>query len=207
MDWENAKQGAIIARLSDVLLPVDVTNGVEDVKREGQRVAAVLALMVKRPAGWQIILTQRPETMPSHPGQISFPGGKREDGEHIRTAALRETEEEIGVSREDITLIGRLPSFDALSQYRITPFVGLLNSKAALIANPGEVEDIFEVPVSYLMDDANHIPREVSFEGRDHKLIDMPYESSDGTHRNIWGMTAMMIYNLYERLYLKNASS
>lgn len=207
MNWNDAKQEAVIARLSDVLLPVDVTNGTEDVKREGQRVAAVLALLVRRSSGWNIILTQRPETMPSHPGQISFPGGKREQGEHIRVAALRETEEEIGVSREDITLIGRLPSFDALSQYRITPFVGLLNSHAVLIANPGEVEDIFEVPLSYLMDDTNHIPREVSFDGKGHKLIDMPYDSPDGTHRNIWGMTAMMIYRLYQRLYVKAASS
>lgn len=203
MNWDEANQDDVIARLSDVLLPVDITNGTENVKREGQRVAAVLALLVRRGTGWNIVLTQRPETMPSHPGQISFPGGKREKGESIRTAALRETEEEIGVAGSDITLIGRLPSFDAVSEYRITPFIGILDPNARLTANPGEVEDIFEVPFSFLMDDSNHKPRNVVFDGENHRLIDMPYDSPDGTHRNIWGMTAMMIYRLYERLYVK----
>lgn len=203
MNWSQANKDDVIARFSDVLLPIDTTDGTENVKREGQRVAAVMALLVERASGWNIILTQRPETMPSHPGQISFPGGKREGGESIQVTALRETEEEIGVKPVDITLIGRLPSFDAVSEYRITPFIGLLEGKAKLIANPGEVEDIFEVPLSFLMDDSNHKPRDIFFDGKEHRLIDLPYESPDGTHRNIWGMTAMMIYRLYERLYVK----
>lgn len=207
MNWAAVNHNEVIARLSDVLLPVDITDGADTVKREGQRVAAVLALLVERPKGWHIVLTQRPETMPSHPGQISFPGGKKEEDEPVNVTALRETEEEIGVAETDITLIGRLPSFDAVSSYRVTPFVGIMNSDAVMIANPGEVEDVFEVPMAFLMDDANHKPRHVFFDGRDHRLIDMPYDDEKGVHRNIWGMTAMMIYRLYQRLYLEVATT
>jgi 8-oxo-dGTP pyrophosphatase MutT (NUDIX family) len=206
MNWETVNREELIARLSDVLLPVDITDGADNVKREGQRVAAVLALLVERPSGWNIVLTQRPETMPSHPGQISFPGGKKEADETVDVTALRETQEEIGVIEKDITLIGRLPSFDAVSSYRVTPFVGIMNSDAVMKANPGEVEDVFEVPMTFLMDDSNHKPRNVFFDGRDHRLIDMPYDGEDGIHRNIWGMTAMMIYRLYQRLYLETVS-
>ena len=104
-----------------------------------------------------------------------------------------------------ITLIGRLSSFDAVSAYRVSPFLGILDPDAEMIANPGEVEDIFEVPMAFLMDAANHKPRDVFFDGRDHRLIDMPYDDLQGVHRNIWGMTAMMIYRLYQRLYPSNA--
>lgn len=206
MNWEATSEDELLSRLSDALLPVDISDGADKVKREGQRVAAVLALLVKRETGWHVVLTQRPETMPSHPGQISFPGGKKEQSETVENAALRETEEEIGVEASDITLIGRLPSFDAVSSYRVTPFVGVMKPSAKMIANPGEVEDIFEVPMSFLMDDANHKPRTVFFDGKDHRLIDMPYNTPDGVHRNIWGMTAMMIYRLYQRLYLESVT-
>ena len=200
MNWDNLKPGAFEEKLKKALLPIEIKDNSDAVKREGQRVAAVLCLCVKRKTGWQVVLTQRPETMPSHPGQISFPGGKKEQSETIAETALRETEEEIGVGQSDITLIGRLPSFDAVSSYRVTPFIGILNSDAHMIANPGEVEDIFEVPFHFFMNPDNHKPRTVFFDGEDHILIDMPYEGADGIYRNIWGMTAMMIFRLYERL-------
>ena len=102
-------------------------------------------------AGWHVILTQRPETMPSHPGQIAFPGGKAEEGETIAQTALRETEEEIGVGAADVELLGRLPSFDAVSQFRITPFVGIVAPSAVIKPDPREVESVFEVPLAFLM--------------------------------------------------------
>lgn len=187
--------------LREALLPLEITDNSDRARRDGQRVAAVLGLLVKRASGWHMVLTQRPETMPSHPGQISFPGGKRENDETVEQAALRETQEEIGVGASAINLIGRLSSFDAVSSYRVSPFIGILDPHAEMIANPGEVEDIFEVPMAFLMDEANHKPRDVFFDGRDHRLIDMPYDDLQGKHRNIWGMTAMMIYRLYQRLY------
>jgi len=201
MNWDNAQYKEIAVDLKEVLLPIEINDNSDAVKREGQRVAAVLCLFVQRQNGWHIVLTQRPETMPSHPGQISFPGGKKEPGEAVADTALRETEEEIGVGPEAITLLGRLPSFDAVSSFRVTPFVGVLDNAVRMVPNPREVEDIFEVPASFLLNPENHHPRTVFFDGADHVLIDMPYDGLDGVHRNIWGMTAMMIFRLYERLY------
>ena len=191
----------IISRLLTGLLPVDISDGADELKREGQRGASVLMPLVMRDE-WQVILTQRPETMPQHPGQIAFPGGKREKGETALQAALRETEEEIGLKAKDIEMIGRLPSFNAVSEYRVTPFVGIVDANAEIIADAHEVEDVFETPLSYLMDAKNHVARDVFFDGRNHRLYDMPYDSDDGTHRNIWGMTAMMMYRLYQRSHL-----
>ena len=188
----------ILDKVRKSLLPLRISDGTDQVKRDGQRKAAVLFPLVMRD-DWKVILTQRPETMPSHPGQIAFPGGKAEVGETISQTALRETEEEIGVKPDDIELLGRLPSFNAVSEYRITPFVGVVASTAKIIPDPREVESAFEVPLSFLMNPENHVRREVFFDGQDHVLFDMPYNEANGRHRNIWGMTAMTIYRLWQR--------
>lgn len=185
-------------KIQSALLPLRISDNTDKVQREGQRRAAVLFPFVMR-GEWHVILTQRPETMPSHPGQIAFPGGKAEIGETIAQTALRETEEEIGVGASDIELLGRLPSFDAVSHYRVTPFVGIVSPKAKITADPREVESVFEVPLSFLMNSDNHVRREVFFDNQDHVLFDMPYDEPDGRHRNIWGMTAMTIYRLWQR--------
>lgn len=197
----NFDSDPIISKLRSGLLPVDISDGTDVVKRKGQRGASVLMPLVMRDE-WQVILTQRPETMPSHAGQIAFPGGKREEGESALQAALRETREEIGLNAADISVLGRLPSFNAVSDYRVTPFFGIVNSEAQLVPDEREVDDIFEVPLSFVMNPDNHIPRDVFFEGENYRLYDMPYQSVDGTHRNIWGMTAMMMYRLYQRSFL-----
>ena len=197
----NFDSDSTISKLRTGLLPVDITDGTDVITREGQRGASVLIPLVMRDE-WQVILTQRPQTMPSHAGQIAFPGGKREDGETALQAALRETEEEVGLAATDISVIGRLPSFNAVSDYRVTPFIGIVSPKAKVIPDAREVEDVFETPLSFLMNEGNHVPRDVFFQGKNHRLYDMPYESSDGKHRNIWGMTAMMMYRLYQRSFL-----
>lgn len=197
----NFDSDPVIKKVCEGLLPVDISDDTDVVKRKGQRGASVLMPLVMRDE-WHVILTQRPETMPSHAGQIAFPGGKREEGESALQAALRETEEEVGLKPADITMLGRLPSFNAVSDYRVTPFVGIVNSKAQIIPDAHEVADVFETPLSFLMNPDNHVPRDVFFEGKNHRLYDMPYESKDGTHRNIWGMTAMMMYRLYQRSFL-----
>lgn len=191
------KSDVVLDKVRNAILPLKISDGADQVKRDGQRKAAVFLPLVMRD-DWHVILTQRPVTMPSHAGQIAFPGGKAEMGETIAQTALRETEEEIGVGPDDIELLGRLPSFDAVSQYRITPFVGVVASTAKIIPDPREVESVFEVPFSFLMNPDNHIRREVFFDGRDHVLFDMPYEGPDGRHRNIWGMTAMTIHRLWQ---------
>ena len=191
----------IIFKIQKSLLPVDISDGSDTVKREGQREASVLMPLVMR-SEWQVILTQRPETMPSHAGQIAFPGGKREQGETALQAALRETEEEVGLNARHIDIIGRLPSFNAASDYRVTPFVGIVEASAKIIPDEHEVADVFETPLAFVMNPEKHIPRDVFFEGKNHRLYDMPYNSPDGTPRNIWGMTAMMMYRLYQRSHL-----
>ena len=195
---------AELAGVRRALLPLSITDGTDEIKRDGQRVAAVLCPLVMR-SEWQVVLTQRPETMPSHPGQIAFPGGKAEDDEAIAQTALRETEEEIGVANAQIELLGRLPSFNAVSQYRITPFVGIIDPNATITPDPREVESVFEVPLSFLMNKANHVRREVFFDDQTHVLFDMPYDEPDGTHRNIWGMTAMTLYRLWQRGFEEGA--
>ncbi|WP_371395963.1 CoA pyrophosphatase [Fretibacter rubidus] len=189
----------IIKRITSALLPLRIDDDTDLVKRDGQRVASVLMPLVQRDLGWQVILTQRPMTMPRHPGQISFPGGRREDDETALQAALRETEEEVGLPASVITVLGRLPSFDAVSDYRVTPFVGVVDNKATIVPCEREVEEAFEVPLDFILNGNNHIARDVFFDGRDHRLYDMPYDGPDGKHRNIWGMTAMMMRRLYER--------
>lgn len=183
------------------LLPLAISDGADQVQREGQRGASVLMPLVMR-SEWHVILTQRPETMPSHAGQISFPGGKREVGETAQEAALRETYEEVGLPSERIKLLGRLRSFNAVGEYRVTPFVGVIDSDAVIKPDAREVADTFEVPLSFLMDANNHVPRDVHFDEKMHRLWDMPYQDADGVERNIWGMTAMMIYRFYQRLVL-----
>ena len=190
----------IISKISASLLPLPISDGTDAVKREGQRRAAVIMPLVKRD-DWQVILTQRPETMSNHAGQISFPGGKIEADESAEAAALRETWEEIGVEAKDIELLGRLPSFNAVSEYRVTPYVGIVSPTAQIVPEPCEVAEVFEIPLSFLMNPDNHKPRDIFFDGREHRLYDMPYNEPDGVHRNLWGMTAMMIYRVYQRSF------
>jgi len=197
----NFDSDPMISKVLTGLLPVDISDGADVIKRKGQRGASVLMPLVMRDE-WQVILTQRPETMPSHAGQIAFPGGKREQGESALQAALRETEEEVGLAAADITVLGRLPSFNATGEYRVTPFVGIVSSEAEIIPDAREVADVFETPLSFVMSEENHVPRDVFFGDKNHRLYDMPYESADGTHRNIWGMTAMVMYRLYQRGFL-----
>ena len=157
--------------------------------------------LVWRGEEWRVVFTQRPDTLPSHPGQISFPGGKREAAESARDAALRETFEEIGVGAHEIELIGRLPSFDAASRYRVSPFIGIVQPSAEIVPDANEVEEVFETPLEFLMDSTNHVARDVRVDGVEHRLWDMPWTDGEGRVWNIWGMTAMMLYRLHERAF------
>ncbi|MGJ8559906.1 MAG: NUDIX hydrolase [Litorimonas sp.] len=186
-------------KLRGAFLPVGITDGTDRITRDTQRVAAVLLPFVKRPSGWHLIYTQRPETMPNHAGQISFPGGKAEKGETVLTAALRETEEEIGLVRDAIEIIGRLPSFDATGHFRITPFAAIIDPDAVLIIDEHEVAEAFEVPLDFLMNSDNHIAKPVTFDGETFTVYYMPYTGEDAVERNIWGMTAGMTRRVWNR--------
>lgn len=162
------------------------------------RPAAVLAPIVKRPEGWTMLFTQRAEETPAHPGQISFPGGRvqESDADAVETA-LRETEEEIGLGRALIEPLGAWDRYETGTGFRITPIVGLIEPGFTLSLDPREVADVFEAPLAFLFDPANHERREGEWRGHRRFYYAMPYQG-----RFIWGATAGMIRALYERLYV-----
>lgn len=161
------------------------------------RAAAVLAPIVRRPQGWTLLFTERAHDLPMHPGQISFPGGRIEahDPDPL-AAALRETEEEIGLSRALIEPIGAWERYETGSGFSITPIAAFVAPEFSLSLDPREVAGVFEAPLSFLLDPANHERREGEWRGRRGAFYAMPYGE-----RFIWGATAGMIRALYERLY------
>lgn len=165
---------------------------------EQLRRAAVLIALVARPEGVTVLLTRRTDHLSSHAGQISFPGGRAEefDSSPIETA-LRETEEEIGLGREHIEIIGVLPDYTTVSAYRVTPIVALVQPPFALQPDPGEVAEAFEVPLGFLMDGLNHQRRVLDLpQGTGSRAFySMPYEQYF-----IWGATAAMLRNLFHFL-------
>lgn len=161
------------------------------------RPAAVLAPIVTRADGWTILFTERSQETPAHPGQISFPGGRVQanDSSPLETA-LRETEEEIGLPRALIELLGAWDRYETGTGYSITPIVGLVRPEFHLTLDPREVAGVFEAPLSFLFNPANHERREGEWRGLKRAYYAMPYQD-----RFIWGATAGMIRALYERLY------
>jgi len=160
--------------------------------------ASVLIPLVQRPEGLTMLLTLRTAHLTDHAGQISFPGGRAEpyDGSAEATA-LRETEEEIGLHRRHIEIVGTLPDYVTGTGYRVTPVVGLVTPPFLLVPDANEVAEIFEVPLQFLMDAANH--QRLSFalpEGAGRRsFYAMPYERFF-----IWGATAGMLRNLFHFL-------
>jgi len=162
-----------------------------------KRPAAVLSPIIKRAGGWSMLFTERAKETPAHPGQISFPGGRVQasDANAVETA-LRETSEEIGLERRFIEPVGAWDRYDTITGYRVTPIVGLVEPGFDLMLDPREVASVFEAPLDFLMDPANHQKRQAEFHGRQRLYWAMPYEG-----HFIWGATAGMIRALYERLY------
>lgn len=159
--------------------------------------AAVLVPIVDRADGLAVLLTQRSSKLAHHAGQISFPGGRLEEGDaDAVAAALRETEEEIGIDRALVSVAGFLPDhLIPVSGYRVTPVVSFLRPDYELRLDPTEVEEAFEVPLGHLLDPTNHVPRVREYAGEAVEFVDMPFGE-----RNIWGATAGMLYTLYRLL-------
>jgi 8-oxo-dGTP pyrophosphatase MutT (NUDIX family) len=151
--------------------------------------AAVLVPIVDHPDGLTVLLTERAPDLRHHPGQVSFPGGRCEAGDaDAVAAALRETEEEIGLDRRHVEVLGFLPDHVIFTGYRVTPVVGLVAPGAPLRLDATEVASVFEVPLRYVLDPANHRPRERPSGDGWPPLHDIPYGK-----RNIWGATAGML--------------
>jgi 8-oxo-dGTP pyrophosphatase MutT (NUDIX family) len=158
--------------------------------------AAVLVPIVDRPEGLSVLLTQRASHLKHHPGQISFPGGRMEaiDASPWDTA-LRETEEEIGLGRDHVSLAGYLADHFVISGYLVTPAVAFVRTGFELRLDLTEVDEVFEVPLEFVLDPANHVPRERRFGGHTFQAFDIPYQ-----RHNIWGATAGMLMTLYRML-------
>ncbi len=159
------------------------------------RPAAVLIPITDR-AEPGVILTQRPNWLRSHAGQVAFPGGKidAEDADEI-AAALREADEELAIPPSLVRVIGTADVYYSGSGYRITPVVGLIPPDLDLVPNPEEVDDYFEVPLSFLLDPANLAKRSAIWQGAERQYYDMQWQD-----RRIWGVTAGIIANLARRL-------
>lgn len=158
--------------------------------------AAVLVPIVEREAGPTILLTRRTDHLPTHAGQISFPGGREEPQDKGAIAtALRETEEEVGLSRRHVTVAGRLDSYLTVTGYRIVPIVGIVSPPFSLTLQEEEVAEAFEVPLSFIIDPNNHQLHSRKFRGTVRDYYALPYKNF-----YIWGATAHMLVNLSDVL-------
>ncbi|TCM58455.1 NUDIX domain-containing protein [Rhizobium sp. PP-F2F-G48] len=179
---------------ADILLNPDVVPYIETLSL---RDAAVLVPVVDDGADAGVIFTERTTTLRKHSGQIAFPGGSVDpEDRSVEDAALRETEEEIGLDRAFIEPVARLPHYMALSGFRITPVLAIVRPGFTLSLNPDEVAGSFVVPLSFLMNPDNHAVDSGHWKGAERHYYSMPYEG----HR-IWGITAGIVRMLYERLY------
>lgn len=164
----------------------------------GQRAkhAAVLIPLIERGCGTQVLFTQRTSHLHDHAGQISFPGGRVEPEDRDRAdTALRETEEEIGLPRSAIEVLGALPDYEMQSGFRIAPVVGWIRPPYRTSPDPFEVQDIFEAPLAHFLVPENYQRRRYTLEGLDRRYLAIPYGG-----RYIWGATAGMLYTFYQLL-------
>jgi 8-oxo-dGTP pyrophosphatase MutT (NUDIX family) len=158
--------------------------------------AAVLVPLIHRCSGVQVLLTQRTAHLHDHAGQISFPGGRVEEADSDRAAtALREAEEETGLPRERVEVLGFLPDYDIMTGFRVTPVVAWVEPPFELSPDPFEVAQVFEVPLEFFLDPANHQRHSRVVNGVERHYYAMPYRDW-----NIWGATAGMLYSLYQAL-------
>lgn len=158
--------------------------------------AAVLVPIIEHPQGETVLLTRRTEHLNNHAGQVSFPGGRVEEADAgpIETA-LRETHEEIGLHSSHVEIVGGLDIYETGTGFSVTPVVGLVEPGFTLTLDEFEVAEAFEVPLEFLLDPANHKLKTGVWKGIERQYWVMPYK-----HHEIWGATAGMLINLYQKL-------
>ncbi|HEY0622981.1 CoA pyrophosphatase [Sphingomonas sp.] len=178
--------------------PVLLSGDLRDVAAESDGVptpAAVLVAVTDRPAPG-VILTQRTDSLRRHAGQIAFPGGRIDPGDaDAAAAALREAQEEIGLPPHAVELVGEADRYHTVTGFEVQPVVGVIAPDLIFTPQPDEVAAVFEVPLDFVLDPANHVETSVEWQGRDRHY----YEIAWRDHR-IWGATAAMLVNLSRRL-------
>jgi len=167
--------------------------------------ASVLVPLVQRDQGLNVLLTRRTDHLHDHAGQVSFPGGRVDPGDvDLVDTALRETEEEVGLRRDRVQVLGPLNTYSTVSSYVVTPIVALVQPPFDLALDAFEVAEAFEVPLQFLMTPAHHHRHAAEFEGVKRQFLSMPWQGVDalGQAREyfIWGATAAMLRNLYSFL-------
>ena len=159
------------------------------------RPAAVLVPVWLRPSGARVILTKRASHLKHHPGQIAFPGGKVEKGDaDLEATALREAWEEIGLPPSRVEILGRLSGHETVTSYQMTPVLGLIRDDFAPVADASEVEEVFSVPLSHVLDTARYVIEGRMWMGTRRRYFAVPY----GPYY-IWGATARILRGLAER--------
>ena len=183
--------GGVIGRRGDHALAGD------EFRPRGPLVpAAVLVPLVARDDGYTVLLTQRAASLRDHAGQISFPGGRIEVTDHSpEHAAMREAREEIGLPPELVEIVGRLDTYEVRTGYEVTPVIGMVSPPFELAIDMTEVAEAFEVPLSFVLDAANHERHSREIAGKPREFWVLPWQD-----RYIWGATAGMLVNLYEVL-------
>lgn len=156
--------------------------------------AAVLIAITDRPEPG-VILTQRPETMRNHAGQVAFPGGRVDPGEDCVAAALREAQEEVALDPALVEVVGTADPYLTVTNYRILPVLAVIPPDLPLRPSEAEVAAVFETPLAWLLDPANHGIGALEFRGQTRQFVEMHWQD-----RRIWGATAAMIVNLSRRL-------
>lgn len=161
--------------------------------------AAVLVGLVPRQEGWQVLLTRRTDALRHHAGQVSFPGGRIESGDiDAVAAAIRETGEETGLLPSLIEPLGLLDPLCTITGFRVSPVVAMIDPGYVAAPDPGEVDEVFEAPLAFLLDPANLGEFEVEFGGRPRRVLE--FVDRGEPRRRIWGATASILFNLRERL-------
>jgi len=175
--------------------PATIGDGWMHPRPGGFRSAAVLVPVIDRDETLTVLFTRRTAHLHDHAGQISFPGGRTEPGEDAVQTALRETEEEIGLARDRVHVLGELSQYTTVTGYRVTPIVGVVQPPFDLAPDEFEVAEVFEVPLAFLLDPTNHQRNQLVHDGVRRHYYALPY----GPYY-IWGATAGMVMNLYRFL-------
>lgn len=181
--------------VTPIELPLKLEHLVTPLMLKALRPASVLVPVVRRAGGHRVLLTVRSSDLRSHKGQISFPGGRREEGDgSAAAAALREAHEEVGLPPDAVEVIGYLDDYPTVTRYLVTPVVGVVEDGVETRACAREVAEIFEVPLPFVLDRSSYEKKSLTQAG-----VSVPYlELNYGPYR-IWGATAGMLWNLAEK--------